>query len=301
VNDRDVTDVLELLVGNVEDEIDDWDDVVERAAAPVRTRPSSRPRRQYLLGGAAVAVAVVVALVVAEPWRGGPSILDRAAAAILTPNAQQILYERIAVYPSGFVHVPRPPAVRIEVEAWVDGARPGTFRIRGESSPPSEFGGRIGSIDALAYSFANGTLYPSPFSAPITRAILDPAQYIKASLTSGKAKADGTTTIRGRPVVRIRILSHPYSRTVIGALFFVDAHTYRPVRIELNASLPFSSKLGYPLTCLTYGFQSGCATYGTEPDAKWVYDFTDYRFLPRTAANRRLTNIRAMHPKAEIL
>src|SRR5438445_299566 len=72
--------------------------------------------------------AAVVALAVAEPRKGGPSILDRAAAAILTPSPQQILYERITFRPSGFVNVPQGPTVHIR--AWVDGARPRNFRIR---------------------------------------------------------------------------------------------------------------------------------------------------------------------------
>jgi hypothetical protein len=37
------------------------------------------------------------------------------------------------------------------------------------------------------------------------------------------------------------------------------------------------------------------------PHAMWVYDFTDYRYLPRTAANRKLANIQAMHPNAKIV
>ena len=104
MSDRDVTDVLDRLVGNVDDEVADWEDVLERAAEPVRKRWSWRPRPRYLLAGAGVVVAAVVALTIAEPWHGGPSIVDRAAAAILTPNSRQILYERVIFRPSGFVH-----------------------------------------------------------------------------------------------------------------------------------------------------------------------------------------------------
>jgi len=312
VSDRDVTDVLERLVGSVGHDVADWDDVLERAAAPVRRRLSWRSRRRYLLAGAAFAAAAVVALVVAEPWKGGPSILDRAAAAILTPSPQQILYERITFRPSGFVNVPQGPTVYIR--AWMDGARPRNFRIRTDRpsgkpfSPdgqtvvtfPSEFGGNVGSADGLSYSFTNRNLYPVPFFAPITGAILDPAEYVKASLTSGRAKVDGNTTIRGRRVVRIRIVSRPFSRLVTGALFFVDARTYRPVRIELNAGLPMRSRVGYPLTCLTFAMIYGCNN-NPGPHAMWVYDFTEYRYLPHSAANRKSTNIRAMHPNSKIV
>jgi len=308
VSDRDVTDVLDRLVGNVDDEVADWEDVLERAAEPVRRRWSWRPRPRYLLAGAGVVVAAVVALTIAEPWQGGPSIVDRAAAAILTPNSRQILYERVIFRPSGFVNVPQGPTVHIR--AWVDGARPRNFRIRangpsGKPFPlkgvvPSEFGGKVGSGNGLSYSFADRVLDPVPFWTPITKAVLDPADYVKASLTAGQAKVDGNATIRGRRVVRIRIASRPYLRVVTSALFFVDARTYRPVRIELSAALPFRSRVGYPLTCLTFAMIYGC-TSNPGPHAVWVYDFAEYRYLPRTAANRKLANIRAMHPNAEIL
>jgi len=37
------------------------------------------------------------------------------------------------------------------------------------------------------------------------------------------------------------------------------------------------------------------------PHAMWVYDFTEYRYLPHSAANRKSTNIRAMHPNSKIV
>jgi hypothetical protein len=314
VDDRDVTDVLHRLVGDLDDEAADWKDVLSRAAAPQQLLVPKRSRPRFLAAGAAVAAAAAVAVVIAGPWEGGPSILDRAAAAILTPSPNQILYERIAFRPSGIVHMGHLPTVPIEV--WVDGAPGGAFRITTESPPPFpgvpgktyrpspltpvETGGHVGSSDGLSYTLSNGTLFASPFFAPITKGKLDPAEYVKESLTSGRATVDGTTIIRGRRVVRIRILGRPEFKTETTALFFVDAHTYRPVRIELNASLPFSSRVGYPLTCFTYGMAYGC---GPMPGAHamWVYDFTDYRYLPRTAANLKLTRIRAMHPKAKIV
>jgi hypothetical protein len=100
-------------------------------------------------------------------------------------------------------------------------------------------------------------------------------------------------------VLRIRIASHPPFHSVTGALFYVDARTYRPVRIELNANLPFESRVGYPY-CLTFAMLYGCNN-NPGPHAMWVYDFTDYRYLPRTAANRKLANIQAMHPNAKIV
>jgi hypothetical protein len=311
VNDSDITDVLDRLVGDV-DEVADWDDVTRRAAEPARRRRSWRSRRRYVLAGAAVVVAVTVALTVAAPWSGGPSILDRAAAGILTPSSRQILYERIVFRPRGFVHAP--PGPTVQIRAWVDGARPRNFRIRNDRpggkpfSPdgqtvvtfPSEYGGKAGSADGLSYSFAESVFDPVPFFAPVTDAILDPAAFVKAALSAGRAKVDGKATIRGRRVVRIRVLGRPTLHTVTTALFFVDARTYRPVRIELNAGLPFRSRVGYPLTCLTFAMIYGCNN-NPGPHAAWVYDFAEYRYLPRTAANRKLADIQAMHPNAKIV
>ena len=82
-------------------------------------------------------------------------------------------------------------------------------------------------------------------------------------------------------------------------LYFVDATTYRPVRVEMtnNAPLFHQSSPGFPLLTLTPLQTSSL------PDmvGRYILDFETYRYLTPTAANERLTNIQAAHPRAKIV
>src|SRR5262249_2310120 len=53
--------------------------------------------RMPLVGAAVVAIAVLLALTIAAPWRGSPTLVERAEAALVPPRAGQVLYESIAV------------------------------------------------------------------------------------------------------------------------------------------------------------------------------------------------------------
>jgi len=98
MSDRDIEDVLDRLVGSLDDEIGDWDDVLERSREPShpveegrggKRRWVRRGRWLPLLAGA-VAVTALAALAIISPWQRGPSILDRAAAVIVSPAANQV-------------------------------------------------------------------------------------------------------------------------------------------------------------------------------------------------------------------
>jgi hypothetical protein len=276
------------------------------AALPLRREPAPRVRlgprrssRSVLLSGAAVAAAAVVALTVAAPWRGGPTILERAAAAILAPTSGQILYESIAIHPSisgargGVTHV----------RVWLDGASPHRFRVTFDGPQPGDIGGTLGGVTGLSYAFSDDVLDPVSFSGPVSQASLDPAAFIKKALTSGRAQLDGTTTLRGHEVLRIRVSSNPFGHPQPIALYFVDAHTYRPIRVALIATTrPDPYRVGFPLAALSFlpsavsfGFSHARGQY------PFVCDFAQYRYLAPTAANRKLTNIRAAHPHAKIV
>jgi hypothetical protein len=79
----------------------------------------------------------------------------------------------------------------------------------------------------------------------------------------------------------------------------VTARTYRPLRVVIDASAPVPEHTSLPLTCVTQLFPYTCAV--ALPGNTWVYDFDDYRYLPNTPANRRLADIRAMHPGAQVV
>lgn len=258
-------------------------------------RLGSRLRAPALAAG--VAAVLLVALTIAAPWRGGPTILDRAAAAILSPAANRMLYESIAIRPSisggrgGVTHV----------RVWVDGASPKRFRVTFDGPQPGDIGGRLGGVTGLSYAVSDGVLDPVVFYRPVTQSALDPAAFIKAALTSGRARLDGSTTLRGGRVLRIELTATRSGEPI--AVYFVDAHTYRPVRIALLAAVPVDPvRLGFPLASLSFlpsaislGFAPHEGRYG------FVCDFSEYRYVTPEPANRKLANIRAAHPNAKIV
>ena len=164
---------------------------------------------------------------------------------------------------------------------------------------PVEVGGRIGSLDGLTHASTANELSVAAFPAPVTQAMLDPAAFVKAALLSGRGKADGKVRIGGREVLRIRIASPDAGTSKPLALLFVDQHTYRPVRVQLDAGAPVPEHAGMPLACITQLIPFTCEV-ALQGDTL-VYDFREYRYLPATAANRSLADIRAMHPGAKTL
>jgi hypothetical protein len=152
----------------------------------------------------------------------------------------------------------------------------------------------------LSYASAEGVLDPMLFFVPITESVLDPAAFVRAALLSGRAKADGRATIRGRETLRILVGTQAGGRGELLARLFVNARTYRPVRITINADAHAFGRAPLPLMCTTPLLEYACLA-SPGPSHMWIYDFAEYRYLPGTAANRKLTNIRAMHPHAEIV
>jgi hypothetical protein len=257
-------------------------------------REVRRSRRRVLLLGAAVAVAVAVALAAVAPWRGGPTILDRAAAAVLAPADGQILYESITI---GRISGVRGGVIHVHV--WIEGASPGRFRVTYDGpGQPGDVGGTLGGVTGLSYFPADGVLDPVAFYHPISQSDLDPAAFIKKALTSGRAQLQGRTTLRGRDVVRIRLSSRFSGRLTPIAIYLVDARTYRPVRITMLATTrPDPYLLGFPL--------GGDSLAPYRPvmglEHSFVCDFAQYRYLAPTRANQKLANIQSVHPHAKIV
>ena len=250
MNDGDITALLDRLAGT-DGEVENWDDVVERSVRPVRATNQGPPvqlvrrshRRWALpLVGAIVALIAIVSLSVASIWRGGPTILDRATAAILTPASQQILYESITIRQSASGH-----RAVTHVHVWLDGAAPHHFRVTFDGASTAEVGGKLGGVTGLGYDSSNDVLAPVAFHLAILQSDLDPAAFIKKALSSGAANVEGRTTIRGHSVIRIRVSSRASGRLVPIALYFVDARTYRPVRVAIIADAnPDPYRLGFP-------------------------------------------------------
>ncbi len=253
-----------------------------------------RSRRRVLLLSVAVAAAAAVALAAAAPWRGGPTILDRATAAISAPAHGQTLYESITIGP-----LARPGGGVIRVHVWLDGASPHRFRVTYDGpQSPGDVGGTLGGVTGLGYAISDGVLDPVAFYHPISQADLDPAAFIKKALTSGRAQLEGSTKIRGREVVRIRLSSRHSGQLVPIAVYYADARTYQPVRIiMLKTTRPDPYLLGFPL--------GGISLSPDRPSIGLAHslacDFAEYRYLESTPANHKLANIRAVHPHAKIV
>jgi hypothetical protein len=306
------------------DVVADWHDVLRRSALPVRSGERHGwqvlprhwgSRRRLLLASSALAVAAAVALTLASPWRGGPTILDRAAAAIAAPGTDQILYASVRIRtslpcvsaPPGWKkngwsdlsklkHLRRCPD-NSRAAVWLDSAPPHRFRaVFVDGDGRLESGGTVGGPNGLSYQ-PGGVLDPVGYAYPITLSDLDPVGFIRAALASGRARVDGTATIRGRNVVRIRVTAHRYGRDVTDALYFVDAATDRPVRIVFPAAT--RDVRGLPMINLPF-LADGTTSWGGNL-SPIVIDFAQYLYLAPTTANRKLANIRAQHPHAKIL
>lgn len=124
-----------------------------------------------------------------------------------------------------------------------------------------------------------GALLPGPGYQAIENGT-DPVATLRAAILEGRARVAGSTRFRGRTVQRIDIrlpqqlpadaplLPAGHPRTRAEAFALVEPKTFHPVEI----------------------------VYGGQTDR-----FLTYEYLPATAANLALTDIRAQHPGARIL
>ena len=268
----------------------------QQEQAPVSRRrlrehaAGSRP----LLASATLAIAAALALLVTSPWSSSPGFLERAEAA-LTPPAGTILHVKWELTSTS-----TSPACTVRhgaSEIWVDQTPPHRYRVLMNSDPPpdatvaeprslacstwkaEELGGTLGSGETLRFEPPN-TLGPLPgrFTHPV-----DPVADLRESIRAGTAHEEGRTEIDGRTVERIRI--DPESACAFPACprepfyWYVDPTTFYPVAAEgPGRAGPIHEVL--PLHV--------------------VVRYLAYEYLPRTASNLALTDIRAQHPNATV-
>ena len=289
MTDREITTLLDRLVEGVDHEEGDWENVLCRADAA----PGNKPARRRWAVAAVFAAVAIGAAVFAEttPWRGGPTLTDRAAAAILTPTSGQILSERI-VFRARIWH---PYLETTHAQIYIDGGPAHRFRVTLSGGLRADIGGKVGGSSGLSYDFESHVLDPVGFQLAMTRAVLDPTALIKQALTSGHAQVEGHARVRGLDVLRIRLSWPAFGRLVPVAYYYVDAHDYRPVRITVIPDRPQGYRFGFPLSSAYSFLPSGLRWPGS------VYDFVEYRLVAPSAANERLADIRAQHPNAPIV
>jgi hypothetical protein len=267
-------------------------------AAALGNRPQLRAhlgRNRLLLTAATLFVAATFALLFTSPWSNSRSFLARAEAA-LTPPAGMILHEK-----SEATTTSTDPACTVAhgpSEIWIDEKPPYRYRVLGNDFPPdsaigprelacasgtaAELGGTFGSGQTLRFVPPN-TLAGLPFRLILDRARLDPVTGLREAISAGTAHDEGKTQLDGRTVERIRI-DPPSSCSVPGCprepgYAYVDPETFYPVQTE--------SPQGFIA-------QAGAAIVRF----RTVERIVTYEYLPRTAANLALTDIRAQHPNA---
>jgi hypothetical protein len=270
----------------------------ERAAAPAGPGWSRAllGRSRLLVAAATVPIAAAVTLLVSTPWNDSPGFLARAEAA-LTPPAGTILHQKLVATttsvdpPCTVTHDPN--------EIWIDQTPPHAFRALlnvpapGTAEPRTlacsrgtgpELGGAFDTGETLMFVPPN-TLSNAPgrFLAP-----LDPVGDLREGISAGSAHDEGKTQLDGRTVERIRI--DPPSDWPFGSCpreptyWYVDPETFYPVETHgglwVIATGPSDGAMP-PVIC-----------------ARVSMRYLTFEYLPRTAANLALTDIRAQHPDA---
>ena len=97
----------------------------------------------------------------------------------------------------------------------------------------------------------------------------DPATMLRDAISAGDAQDEGKTQLGGRTVEKIRLADPSGSPDYT----YVDPKTFYPVEVDSHGFL-----YDMPLQVVTR--------------------YLTFEYLPRTAANRALTDIHAQHPNA---
>jgi hypothetical protein len=267
----------------------------QHAPAPVSERRFRGPVRAPRLPiGAAVAVAAAAAaaLFLTAPWSSSPGFLERAAAALIPPK-NSILHAKLA-------ETSAECGTTWTAQVWIDER---TQRFRGffhdplapvpwHYFTPQEFQQGVTCSPGSAYEAGstNSRARLLRFQPKTNRLVgiggccradifggtrRDPVADLRRAIRAGLAHDEGRTKLHGRTVERIRVDSCPPHRLDCpdivwssgGGYAYVDPKTYVPVEIRLRGD---------------------------------VTRITTYEYLPRTAANLALTDIRAQHPHARL-
>jgi hypothetical protein len=252
--------------------------------------PRRNRRRSRLLFAAATLVVVSAAVLLSTtPWSSSPSFVERAEAALRAP-AGTILHQKWIVtttsdaYGCTVRHRPN--------ESWLDQVPPHRYRILLNVPPPPatsrlalacgnprgpELGGTLESATALEFVPPNTLAPRSRIDLPI-----DPVADLRQRLAAGTAHDVGRTTWQGRTVERIRL--DP------GADCASQGCPWRPFYWYVDP------KTLHPVGMMGIGGIS-------EPGRRFlrlrvVVHFVAYEYMPRTAENLALSDIRAQHPNA---
>jgi hypothetical protein len=281
---------------------EDWDDVLSRAGSRsmrVLRLLRKRPGRSAL-AFAALAGAAATALFVSSPWKTSPpGFLERAQAA-LTPPEGSILHITWELTRTSEEYKCTITAGANEI--WADQTTPYRYRLIDHNSPqsgllepvdrreiacsrgtPTEIGGTIGGESLRFVPPHTLTVDGNGIVGPPERfAAWDRVTALREALADGSAHVEGGTKLDGRIVERISVDPSCPDPPCSGLpdYWYVDPETFLPVKFEWPSGFHIRPPEG--------------------PDLHFdiVGRFLTYEYLPRTAANIALTDIRAQHPDA---
>jgi hypothetical protein len=265
---------------------------LERATTGGHARPAKlRVYRLVAAAFVAVSAAFIAALSLIAPWKSSAGFLEQAQAA-LVPPAGVVLHEKWEL--TTISRDPRCTVKRGPSEIWIDQTPPyryrallNEFRLDPFLDPralvcakgkPMEVGGTLDPQHTLRFVPPN-TLRPS---GPIRLGTPpDPVRQLRDSIREGQAHDEGKSQLGGRVVERIRMDPTPCPSGFPDCprdptYAYVDPDTFHPVQIE--------SPHGYII--------------GSHLRFDGVIRILTYEYLPRTADNLRMADIRAQHPNA---
>jgi hypothetical protein len=214
------------------------------ATAPRRSRV--RPRALAVAGAACVALAVFVAINLLGSTAPGPSVVDRAVAAVSRGGLYHVV-EAMTLRGPG-----QPTAINSESWYTNDGRLHRTSsttregqrvvnEIAGQRRPGRSSGSALSwerSLNTIAESgFADGGRVPylSPFTDPGTR--------LQALEKQGKLRAAGTTTVDGKRAYRLVSGKVRVDRDQAEVEIAVDAKTYLPLTQRFTLTMAAGPKV----------------------------------------------------------
>jgi hypothetical protein len=271
------------------------------AAAEADLRRRRRNRRIAIRAGSTVAVAVIALVVLSVVnvfGAGGPSIVERAAAALAPSCGNTIRHiHLVATVPDG-----KGGTAGWDEETWTLLVSPYSFRSVQAARPgfPPAESATNGNLGSQIYDPATNTVYVYEAVAPSEADLQKKAQLegktveqmkqddaakaavgfkdkfqgvVDRMLASGKATVDRDLVVDGRHAVRITGVDGDAD-----IIYTVDAKTYDPIE-----------------------FQVVPAAAGTDKaNAATTMRFLAYDTLPATDANLALFDLAAQHPGATV-
>jgi hypothetical protein len=301
---------------------------LERRQAPVARRSG-----YAALAVLAVAGATATALFLSAPWSSSPGFLERAEAALATPE-DSVLHMKWVVKSS--VTEPACSITRGPNEMWIDLESPHRYRAILDDPPPAgaqprslacaagtkrEVGGTVDptcspdeqanctTMDTLEFEAPN-MLHDTPLQFVLPP---DPVVMLREAIRSGNAHHEGRTQLDGRTVERIRIdgprMSDDGALTSSACAFpscafgdaYVDPDTFYPIEMRAPPMVVIAPPEGADPQ-LPDGVVTGDpGDFGRAVAEIHVADrYLTFEYLPRTEANLALADIRAQHPDANV-